>query len=311
MLKTQAQVFPFTFVVQNGSVDMAMLSMKLEAPPRFETSWLRERAELLGREPLMKQARWARGDRYLAASVEGIASLLITGPDDIAALEAPCLHRDDDQRLSYSSGDRQLWYRYVDHGLERLAFAALPVTPFRRLQQYFEDTMPAEGLEEDRADRLALLGFASPRRLADAITSFEFTADGPGRAQKALAVVELLAGSHQVGPALEWLQRAIAADPGTPARRASQPRGAVAGHAAIHDDQIGGWLAQLPGEQAAAPLAQAMAAELRCRSATPRGDRATSGRPPAAGRRRRTSLAQRGARSGRRGRASFRPAARS
>lgn len=264
MLATQARVFPFTFVVQNGSVDMAMLSMKLEAPPRFETAWLKERAELLGREPQMKDTRWARGDRYLAASVEGITSLLITGPDDVAALEAPTLHRDDDQRLSYSSGDRQLWYRYVDDGLERLSFAALPVTPFRRLQQYFADTIPAERLEEDRAHRLAPLGFASPRRLADAIRSYERSADGPGRARKALAVVELFAGGHRVGPALEWIERAIAADPGDGRpEHVAAARRFVAAHAAVHGEQIGGWLAQLPRAQAAAPLAEAMAAELR------------------------------------------------
>jgi hypothetical protein len=264
MLETQAEVFPFTFVVQNGEVDMAILSMKLDAPPRFETAWLAERAEVLGRDPMMKQARWAREDRYPAASVEGIMSLLITGPDDVAALEAPVLHRDDDQRLSYSSGDRHLWYRYVESGLERLAFAALPVTPFSRLQQYFADAIPAEELEEDRAHRLALLGFASPRRLADAIRGYEQSANGPGKAQRALVVVALLAGSHQVGPALTWLGRAIAADPGNAHPKSiAAARRFVAGHAAVYGEQIGAWLAQLPPDQAGAPLARAMASELR------------------------------------------------
>ena len=108
VVKTQAAVFPHTFIVRAGSVDFMTLSFKRKDPPRFSTAWIEERAKIFAQERWVKAKRWTEECRHETASLEGILALINVGPEDLARMQAPYIYRDDDQRLSYSSDDRQL-----------------------------------------------------------------------------------------------------------------------------------------------------------------------------------------------------------
>ena len=263
MVKTQAEVFPHTFVIQSGPLDFVMLSVKGEAPPRLRPSWIEERVKLLEAEPGIRELRWAPESRYRVASLEGVLALLTTGPKDIAQMEAPYLHREDDLRLSYSSGDRHLLHRYLGHGLEQLTVAALPVTPFENLQQYIEGPIPVHDLEDDRAAALSAFGVVAPRRLAAAESDFLREMDPHHKAQKALAVAELYSRRHRVQDALDWIANAVAAHPTDdhPDSIESARRFAIS-RSSLYGDQIHAWLATLPEAHRAAPLVDAIAEEL-------------------------------------------------
>ena len=122
-----------------------------------------------------------RPTTYPIASVEGVVALFLTGPDDIASIDFPLIHREDDQLLSYSSGDRELLRRYLGLGeIARLSFAALPMTSMAKLQQYFDEPMPLEAIEEDRAAGLFQdFGVASPRELRELKGSWKRETRGP------------------------------------------------------------------------------------------------------------------------------------
>ncbi len=264
MIKTQASVFPYTFLIQESRADFLMVSIKTDAPPRFQTAWIEERLGNLKAERGVKGLRWANGNTYLAASVEGVISMLVAGPDDIARLEAPCIHRDDDQRLSYTSGDRWIMRRYLDRGLERLSFAALPVTPFEDLQAYFADRLPLDELEEDRARNLEPVGGVSLPRVTEATARFAAARTAQDRAIAALAVADLYGQGHKVHEALSWIEQAIDADPAHD-RPASlrTVRQLVAENAVVSGADIGTWIAELPADRRVSPLAGAIDAELK------------------------------------------------
>jgi hypothetical protein len=212
----------------------------------------------------LKDLRWADGNTYLAASTEAVISMLVTGPDDIAGLAAPCIHRDDDQRLSYTSGDRGLMRRYLDHGLEQLSFAAVPVTPFEDLQAYFVDPLPIEELEEDRARNLAPIGGVSLPRIAEATAAIAWARTPDAKAAAALAVAELYGRGHKVQQMLSWIDQAIDIDPGHD-RPASlrRVRELVAENAVVYGADMGRWVAQLPADRRVSPLAGVIDAELK------------------------------------------------
>ncbi len=263
MIKTQAHVFPQTFVVQMAARDFLIVSVKSNPPPIFRRSWIEQRLAGLRAEPTLGEEQWGGQGEYRAASFESVLSFLIAGPDDVARMEAPCLHRDDDQRLAYSSGDRWLMRRYGDHGLAGLSFAALPVTPFRDLQQYFADPIPVAALEEARAGNLAELGFASPLRVAAEEAAFDLAEDPALRAQHAVALADLFAASHRVPESLFWFGKAVAAAPtDADSERTAAARLFVRDHVVVYSTGIRDWIATLSGAHRASPLAQAMIDEL-------------------------------------------------
>jgi spermidine synthase len=264
MVKTQAEVFPHTFIVQMGAKDFVILSMNGEAPPRFRAAWIEARTELLRRDRGMRQLHWP-GERWpFLGRLENVLFLIVTGPDDIARMEAPFLHREDDQRLSYSSGDRQLLYRYIGHGLEQLSFAAVPLTSFENLQQYFEDPIPVVELEEMRALALSKFGVVSLRKLSLAKEGFSKEIVADAKSQKALAIAELYSRRHQVKEALDWLQKAVAAHP-TDRRPESieLARQFAVSRSILYGHEIREWLARLPESHRGSPLVKVIAEELR------------------------------------------------
>lgn len=250
MVKTQAEVFPNTFVLASGPRDLVIMSIKGEAPPRFHTARIQERIAHLREDGALRDLRWPDEPRPRPPTVENVLSLLVTGPGDIARMEAPCIHREDDLRLSYSSGDRELLRRYMRNGLAQITFAALPVTPFADVQQYFEDPLPVAALEEARANVLAEYGALSPGRLA--------------AAPDALAVAALYSRAHRMTEALEWMRRAIPADPAqTRTDSMAQARQIARSRGVLYHDQIRAWLASLSPQERASPLVEAVARELQ------------------------------------------------
>jgi hypothetical protein len=196
-------------------------------------------------------------------SVEGVIALLLTGPEDIAALDHPLIHREDDQRLSYSSGDRELLRRYQDlKWLARLAFTAIPLTPVADLQRYFDWSIPVESIEEDRAAGLQPnFGVPSPRALREEAASWEREGPSGRRANTALRIAALYDGGLAKAEAYEWVERAIDDGARWPPQEKQARR--IARHGiAVHADTLRSWLAQLSLEQARSPLALAMREEL-------------------------------------------------
>jgi SAM-dependent methyltransferase len=259
MLKTQSAVFPFTFVLRSGRLDFVILSFDTTEAPRLHTRWIAERALRFEREHLVRGSRWEETSRHETTSLEGILSLLLTGPGDIERIEGVALHRDDDQRLSYSSGDRELYRRYHGRPLSFLSFAALPLTPFGELQRYFADPIPVAELDEERARTLSAYGVPSPRVLAEAEARFEAAGDPAERSARAFEVVALYERGLALEPELAWIERALAAHP-TESRPALLARaaGVVERHAPIRSDRIRAWLATRPPEQRLSLVARAM-----------------------------------------------------
>jgi spermidine synthase len=259
MLKTQSAVFPFTFVLRSGRLDFVILSFDTTEAPRLHTRWIAERAPRFEREQLVRGSHWEETSRHEIASLEGILSLLLTGPGDIERIEVAALHRDDDQRLSYSSGDRELYRRYRGRPLSFLSFAALPLTPFSELQRYFGDPIPVAALDEERARTLTPYGVPSPRVLADAEARFEAASTPVERSARAFEAVALYERGLALEAELAWIERALVAHP-TESRPAPLARaaGVVARHAPIQSERIRAWLAALPPQQRLSLVARAM-----------------------------------------------------
>jgi spermidine synthase len=178
LVKTQAQVFPYTFILRTGPVDFMTLSFKRNTPPQFSTSWLEERARVFAQERLVSARRWRLECKYDTASLEGILALINAGPEDVARLEAPYIYEDDDQRLSYSSGDRELLRRYPWDRLVQFSFAALPLTPFSELQQYFVEPILVRELDAERARALLRYDVPDPAEVEETENRYQ-TAGSP------------------------------------------------------------------------------------------------------------------------------------
>lgn len=265
MLKTQAAVFPQTFLIKYGSEAFSIVSFKLEEPPLFRREWLEDRIRLFARERHVAGYRWPGPPaRYSLDSVEGVAALLITGPEDIEAIDFPLIHREDDERLGYSSGDRELLRRYQDlRWLSRLAFTAVPITPMESLQRYFDWELPIGAIEEDRAAGLhAVFGVPSPRELREATLRWEQGDDRAARAELALRIASLHDARLDKARAFEWVGRAIADGAGDAGQVARARR--IARHGiALEPEALRDWLDSLTPDAQRSLVAVAMRAVLR------------------------------------------------
>jgi len=211
LVKTVVEVFPQTFIVRMGQIDFVTLSFKRETPPLFSLEWIKERAKTFAKEKEVSGRRWTSKCRYGTASIEGILALLAAGPEDVAHMKSPYIYKDDDLRLSYSSGDRRLLRRYHKTILPIITFPALPHTPFADLRRYFKEAIPAADIAEERARALALYHVPSPADIAEAKKIYT-TADDPSiRAQSALNAAKLSAFDFEASS--EWIFRSIKSDP--------------------------------------------------------------------------------------------------
>ncbi len=260
LVKTQAAVFPHTFIVRMGLVDFVALSFKGAEPPRFSTAWIAERARVLAREPHLTSRRWTRECRYETASLEGILALITTGPEDIARLQAPYIYRDDDQRLSYSSGDRRLLRRYRGGRLAEISFAVLPRTPFGALQRYFLEPLDAAELDEERARALSRYHVPSPAALAAAEEQYRRSRLTASRAESALGVAQLQ--GPDFAASLAYLRRAIDADPHYGSAGSAWIDKWADYHAQLRAPELQNWIDELPLLGRGSPLVRSVEAAL-------------------------------------------------
>jgi hypothetical protein len=265
MLKTQAAVFPYTFVIKLGTEDFAILSFKLDEPPLIRREWLEERVERFATEHRISGFHWpGRPTTYPIASVEGLVALFLTGPDDIASIDFSLIHREDDQRLGYSSGDRELLRRHLGLGqIARLSFAAIPMTSMAKLQQYFDEPMPLEAIEEDRAAGLFQdFSVASPRELRELEAGWKRKKRAHARARIAMKIAALYDNQLAKDRAYEWIDRALADGAESPnlVRLARQ----IARHGVgVYSEGLRAWLESQPPRHRHARLVAAMWAELQ------------------------------------------------
>ena len=260
LVKTQAAVFPHTFIVRMGPMDFVTLSFKGLDPPRFSTAWIAERARVLAREPHVASKRWTEDCRHGTASPEGILALMTTGPDDIARMRAPYIYRDDDQRLSYSSGDRQLLRRYRGGRLAEISFSVLPRTPFRELQRYFLEPLDAAELDEERARALSRYHVPSPAALAAAEDAYDRSRFRGQRVESALRVARLHGPDFE--SSLAYLGRAINADPHYGSAGSAWIDRWAGYHVHLRAPELRQWIAGLPLPTRGSPLARSVEAAL-------------------------------------------------
>jgi spermidine synthase len=264
MLKTQATVFPYTFVIKLGTQDFAILSYKLNEPPLIRREWLEARMERFANEHHASGFHWpGRPTTYPIASVEGIVALFLTGPDDIASIDFPLIHREDDQRLGYSSGDRELLRRYGDlEEIARLSFTAIPMTSMAKLQQYFDEPMPLEAIEEDRAAGLFQnFGVASPRQLRELEASWKGETSAHARARIAMRIAVLYDTQLSKDRAYEWIGRALADGAESP-RFVRLARSMARHGVAVYSEDLRAWLEAQPPRHRYAQVVAAMWEEL-------------------------------------------------
>lgn len=257
LVKTVAEVFPHTFIVRMGQIDFVTLSFKRKDPPRFSRVWIEERAKIFSQEREVMNVRWTPDCRYGTASLEGILALINAGPEEIARMGAPYIYSDDDQRLSYSSGDRELLRRYHGTTLSIITFAALPLTPFGNLQRYFAEPIPVAELDEERARALSLYQVPSPAELRAAEDRFRIATRPVDRVESALRVAQLR--SHDFAASLGWLRRAIDAHPGYASAWVERW---ARHHVHFRASEMQRWIDDLPPTARFSPIAQSVAKEV-------------------------------------------------
>jgi spermidine synthase len=261
IIKTQAAVFPHTFVLTAGLGDFIVLSVKGPSPPRYPLEWIRERAEIFEQERLIAGFR-VPGARYPIASLEGVLSLLVTGPDDIAAIPGEP-YEDDTMGISYPRGDAVLRWRYVSK-VGPVTLAALPRTSFETLQRYFVDPITPVDLEEQRVHFIsAWTPIPSPAEIAVWERRFEESTNAGNRVDAATRIAEAYDRSLQKTEALEWIERALDVDPSTQIAVARRRVRQIARHAIdVYDTQLRQWLMSLPDSHRRGPLGRTVAGEL-------------------------------------------------
>ncbi|MBI4603750.1 MAG: hypothetical protein HY721_17485 [Planctomycetes bacterium] len=266
IVKTQASVFPDTFVVKVWHDDFMILSYK--AAPTFQIEALRSRIQTLEKERLVKGWRWSPRCGHDLATLEGVLALLVMGPEDVRALDAPLIYRDDDQALSYSSGDRWLLRRYEGPALSSLSFAALKLTPFEKLAGHFApplDAALASEAEWERARAFSSYGVPEPQTIAE----LRAVPPGAGPAERARRAL-LLAQAHDrmlakeeayrhIGEALDALEGAPAL---TTEEHVALARKVVRHAIVAYEGAAARWLAAFAGRFRGSPLLAAMQEEL-------------------------------------------------
>jgi len=217
IIKTQAHVFPETFVVKSFASDFMVVSYK--SRPRLRLDAIARRSDNLKKERLVAGVRWSPSSRYDIASLQGVLSLIIMGPKDVCDMDAPVIYRDDTQILSYSSGDRWLLRRYEGPALSKLTFAALRLTEFETIKDYFDPPLSPDLIGDVEAERTAsLVGFnvPDPKILAANRVAMANAANPADRARLALALAAGYDGMLAKEEAYRSVEQALDALNATP-----------------------------------------------------------------------------------------------
>jgi hypothetical protein len=264
IVATHRSVFPYGIAVRSGGTDVMLLGFRRERPPRFDLAWIDERLRVLAQEPRLRGRRWSPACRHEALSQIGLLSLLLAGPEALAAMPDSLVYRDDLPLLSYASGDRWLQRRYEGAPLSRLSFSALRLAPYARLSRLFTGPLPVLELEAERARVLEHFHVASPLDVALAEERYRRARRPEGRARTALGVAALHDRGGSKPEALAWIRVALSEAPGLDDPKLVSAVRRIARHRiAVERERLRGWLAKLPPALRERPLALAIADELR------------------------------------------------
>jgi hypothetical protein len=262
ILRTQAEVFPYTFVIRAGPLDFMVLSFDTATPPVFDTAEIAARARLFENERGVANARWVPECHHDIASLEGVLALVVSGPEDVRAMDGQ-LYRDDYEQLAYTSGDRILLSRYGTWKAARLAFAELRLTPFAELQRYFGQPIPADELDDERARALAFYSVPIPSELRERERAYEESTSKRDRFEAALEIAGQWDASFNRERALEWLGRAMRAQPRQLEDAHIQAVREIAQRAiAIHQATLRDWLDARPERERRSTLGLVVSQEL-------------------------------------------------
>ena len=264
IIKTQAVIFPHTFVVKQGDEDFMVLSYKTR--PVFSLDAIRKRCETFAKERNVAGKRWGYYCKAEIASAEGVLSTIVIGPTDVKKIEAPTIYSDDTQRLSYGTGDRWLLHRYRGHFLARITFAALPETKMEQLSSYFDPPLPKELIERATAERAAALQFYKVPSPADIFNLANRAKNAKSPEARAKAWFSLAQANDR------WLDKDKAFDligfalNAYPTNKAPEhielARKIVRNYLAVYRDKSADWLEKLGRAFPKSPILRAMRQEL-------------------------------------------------
>jgi spermidine synthase len=267
IVKTQAEVFPETFLVKTCAEDPMVMSYKTR--PKFSIEAIGERIKVLAKEREVAGKRWGSGCRHDIASVDAVMSSILTGPEDIAAMPAPLIVRDDTQILSYSSGDRWLLRRYQGPALSPISFSALHLTGFAKLGGYFEPPLgagTAVDLELERAAALESFHVPDPRWVAAQREALRNGRESATRARIALDLAAALDAMLDKDEAFDFLAQALEALEGAAAPGAAEDeamaRRIIRNRLAAFEEKTSSWIEEMGKKHGRSPLFKAMREEL-------------------------------------------------
>lgn len=254
ILRTQVAVFPETFVLKHGDEDFMVLSFK--SRPSFDLAEILARIRIFAGERLLAGRRWSRSAGHEIASLAGVLSTIVSGPDSLSDLEGPGPFTDDRMELSYGSGDRWLLRRYRAQ-VSRISFTTVPVTPFADLARYFRPPLTDEQvvlLDRERAASLEFYNEIDPQRIERWRSMAE---EGNARGHLALAA------AHDVRlrkeDAFEEIRLALSVAPDNPRPEdLALVRRVVLNHVAVYHEATKRFVAEMGAQFPDAPLAQAM-----------------------------------------------------
>jgi len=273
IIKTQAEVFPETFVVKVGQDDFMVLSFAMR--PTFDIAAITERCETFREEIRVAGGTWTDGYSNLnddrkcrdqVASLNGVLSTLLVAPADISKMEAPVVYHDDNQLLSYSSGDRHLLRLYRGPVLSRISYPAVGSTRFRDMAEYFDP--PLDGkltrhLDSERARSLAFFQAPDPNRIDEKIAEISASPVALVRATKSLSIAILHGKTFDRDRMFEWIDRALEHDPKLNLDTwTKNVRDLVRNGLAVFADDTEEQVGRLQGKHGNVPIVAAMRAEL-------------------------------------------------
>jgi len=269
VLRTLAQEFPYVFVARVSSGDFMLLAYPER--PAWQPLAISERARRFAEEWTSRGMAPAPPTPDFPspwASFEGVASMLVAGPQETAKLSGGVILRDDRPLLSYSTGDRWLSRRYLGPTLASLSLAAVPISPYASIAEYFEpplDDATADALSDARAVLFRTQGFPGPREIERRELALELAVDPGDRVRRALDLAVTYDAALRKEEALKSIDVALSAlqsDP-EPFREEwiSPARGVILRHLAVHEALVGKWIGVWRTRYPNSPLVTPLIAE--------------------------------------------------
>ncbi|MCP4006002.1 MAG: hypothetical protein GY725_17585 [bacterium] len=213
LMATQTAVFPQTFLIRDNPDDLMAVSFKRDSPPLFDLDQIRDRIQVFSKERKVAGHRWTSRSQHDLATIEGVLSLIIFGPEEAAEIRAPLLH-EDDQLLSYGFEDRHLMRKFLAEPgkMSSFSFAEMPMTPFSSLARYFAQEIPVDELDDERVRGLPEhYGVTVPSEIRRLEARFAQESESKARARVALELAKRFDAQLDKTRALEWVRNSMEA----------------------------------------------------------------------------------------------------